>query len=244
VFRLCRIHTEELNSWIVNILGRRCPMKIEQSICVNDLKKADVLDSSGRKIGRIGDLTFKFDGHLQLSKFILSGPRWEELLESLSIKKDRDPVFDSSKIKKIGNSVHLDTSVNDLKTTLDKDSIPKGDIKYSILQKMEIIDSHGKKVGHAIDVDFDTTGAVSMVVGGSFIEEKLEALGLKADVDIIVPGDVISSITDKIRLNVSKDDLETTMEEAIKPESTKKARESRQVSQQVTKVRLFSQRPI
>jgi sporulation protein YlmC with PRC-barrel domain len=219
-------------------------MKVEQSICVNELKKADVLDSSGRKIGRIGDLTFKFDGQLQLSKFILAGPRWEELLESLRIKKDRDPVFDSSKIKKLGNTVHLDTSVNDLKTTLDKDSIPKGDIRYSVLQKMEIIDSHGKKVGHAIDVDFDTTGSVSMMVGGGFIEEKLEALGLKADVDIIVPGDVISSITDKIHLRVSEDELEKTMEEAIKPDDTKRAREKKQVSQQVSKVRLFTQRPM
>jgi sporulation protein YlmC with PRC-barrel domain len=144
----------------------------------------------------------------------------------------------------IGDKIHLDTSVNELKTTLDKDAIPKGDIRYSALEKMEIIDNQGKKVGHAVDVDFDVTGAVSMIVGGSFIEEKLEALGLKADVDIIVPGDVISSISDKIHLKVSKDDLETTMEDAIKPEGSKKARDTRQVSQQVTKVRLFSQRPV
>jgi sporulation protein YlmC with PRC-barrel domain len=219
-------------------------MKIERSICCNELKKTDVLDSSGRKMGRIGDLTFNFDGQLKLSKFILAGPRWEELLESLSIKKDSDPVFDSSRIKMIGDKIHLDTSVNELKTTLDKDAIPKGDIRYSALEKMEIIDNQGKKVGHAVDVDFDVTGAVSMIVGGSFIEEKLEALGLKADVDIIVPGDVISSISDKIHLKVSKDDLETTMEDAIKPEGSKKARDTRQVSQQVTKVRLFSQRPV
>ncbi len=219
-------------------------MKIERSICCNELKKADVLDSSGRKIGRIGDLTFKFDGDLKLSKFIITGPRWEELLESLSIKKDRDYVFDGSKIKKIGENIHLDTSVNKLKTTLDKDAIPKEDIRYSALEKMEIIDNQGTKVGHAVDIDFDVSGAVSMIVGGSFFEEKLEALGLKADVDIIVPGDVISSITDKIHLKVSKDELETTMEDAIKPESAKKAQETKQVSQQVAKVRLFAQRPM
>ena len=109
---------------------------------------------------------------------------------------------------------------------------------------MEIVDNQGKKVGHAIDIDFDVTGAVSMIVGGGFIEEKLEALGLKANIDIIVPGDVISSITDKIHLKVTKDELETTMENAIEPEATKKAQETRQVSQQVTKVRLFTQRPM
>jgi sporulation protein YlmC with PRC-barrel domain len=219
-------------------------MKIERSICCNELKKVDVLDSSGRKMCKIGDLTFKFDGKLKLSKFILVGPRWEELLESLNIKKDSDPVFDSSTIRQIDDKIHLDTSVNELTTTLDKDAIPKDDIKYSVLEKMEIIDKKGKKVGHAIDVDFDTTGSASMIVGGSFIEEKLEALGLKADVDIIVPGDVISSISDKIHLKVTRDELETTMENAIKPEGSKKARDTRQVSQQVTKVRLFSQRPM
>lgn len=219
-------------------------MKIERSICVKELQRTDVLDSVGHKIGRIGDLTFKFDGDLKLSKFILVGPRWQELLESLGIKKDIDPVFDSSRITHIGDKVHLDTSMNDLKTTLDRDAIPKGDIKYSMLQKMEIIDNQGVKVGHAVDVDFDESGAASMIVGGSFMEEKLEALGLKTDVDIIVPGDVISSIRDKIRLKVSKDDLETTMEDAIKPQEGKKAREAKQVTQQVTKVRLFGQRPI
>ncbi len=219
-------------------------MKAERPICCKELMKADVLDSKGQKIGRIGDLTFKFDGELKLSKFILAGPRWEELLESLKIKKDRDPVFDGSKIRQIGDNVHLDTSINELKTTLDKDAIPKGDIRYSALEKMEIIDKHGKKVGHALDVDFDVTGAVSMIAGGGLIEEKLEASGLKADVDVIVPGDVISSITDKIHLKVSKDELARTMEQAIKTDRAKKARDTKQVAQQVTKVRLFTQRPM
>jgi sporulation protein YlmC with PRC-barrel domain len=218
-------------------------LKIERSICCRELRKTDVIDSTGRKIGRINDLTFTFDGNLKLSKFILAGPRWEEILESLSIKKDRDPVLDSSRIKHVGDKIHLDTSVNDLKTTIDKEAIPKGDIRYSSLQKMDIMDKQGKKVGHTIDIDFDETGAVSMIVGGSFIEEKLEALGLKTDVDIIVPGDVIATIKDKIHLKVSKDELETTMEDAVKPEQTKKAREAKQVAQQVNKVRLFSQRP-
>ena len=219
-------------------------MKAERPICCKELMKADVLDSMGQRIGRIGDLTFKFDRELRLSKFILAGPRWEELLESVRIKRDRDPVFDGSKIKQIGDNVHLDTSINELKTTLDKDAIPKGDIRYSALKKMEIIDKHGEKVGHALDLDFDVTGAVSMIAGGGLIEEKLEALGLKADVDVIVPGDAISSITDKIHLKVSKDELARTMEQAIKTDKAKKARDQKQVTQQVTKVRLFTQRPM
>ena len=208
------------------------------------MKKADVVDSSGNKVGNVGDLTFTFDKELKLSKFILAGPRFEEFLESIKIKPDKDPVFDSSLITKIDENVHLDTSVNSLKTTLDKDAIPEGEIRLSKLEKMDIVDSTGEKIGRAIDVDFDVDGSVSMIVGGGFIEEKLEAAGLKADVDIIVPGSVIKSISDKICLSVSKGELATTMDDALKSDDVKKARETKAVHHEVTKVRLYSHRPM
>jgi sporulation protein YlmC with PRC-barrel domain len=134
--------------------------------------------------------------------------------------------------------------VNSLKTTLDKDAIPEGEIRLSKLQKMDIIDKAGEKIGRAIDVDFDVDGSVSMIVGGGFIEEKLEATGLKANVDIIVPGSVIDSISDKICLKVGKGELATTMEDALKSNEVRKAREAKNVHQEVTKVRLYSQRPM
>ena len=208
------------------------------------MKKAEVVDSSGNKVGKVGDLTFTFDKELKLSKFILAGPRFEEFLESIKVRPDKDPVFDSSLITKIDENVHLDTSVNSLKTTLDKDAIGEGEIRLSKLEKMDIVDSTGKKIGRAIDIDFDVDGTVSMIVGGGFIEEKLEALGLKADVDIIVPGSVIDSITDKISLRVSEGELARTMDDALKSDNVKKAREAKSVHHEVTKVRLYSQRPM
>ena len=219
-------------------------MKLARSLCCKEMKKADVVDSSGNKVGNVSDLTFSFDKELKLSKFILAGPKWEEFLESIKIRPDKDPVFDGSLITKIDEKIHLDTSVNSLKTTLDKDAIPEGDIRLSKLEKMDILDSSGKKIGRAIDVDFDVDGAVSMIVGGGFIEEKLEALGLKTDVDIIVPGTVIASITDTIQLRVSEDELSTTMDDALMSEDVAKARDAKVVHQEVTKVRLFSHRPM
>ncbi|MHA1495256.1 MAG: PRC-barrel domain-containing protein [Candidatus Thorarchaeota archaeon] len=195
------------------------------------------LDSSGNKVGNVGNLTFTFDKELKLSKFILAGPRFEEFLESIKVKPDKDPVFDSSLITKIDENVHLETSV-------DKDAIPEGEIRLSKLEKMDIVDSTGKKIGRAIDIDFDVDGTVSMIVGGGFIEEKLEAAGLKADVDIIVPGSVIDSITDKICLKVSEGELATTMDDALKSDDVKKAREAKVVHHEVTKVRLYSHRPM
>ncbi|MHA1850731.1 MAG: hypothetical protein ACTSW8_05660, partial [Candidatus Thorarchaeota archaeon] len=77
---------------------------------------------------------------MKLSKFILAGPRFEEFLESIKVKPDKDPVFDSSLITKIDENVHLETSVNSFKTTLDKDAIPEGEIRLSKLEKMDIVD--------------------------------------------------------------------------------------------------------
>ncbi|MFW9962498.1 MAG: PRC-barrel domain-containing protein [Candidatus Sifarchaeia archaeon] len=219
-------------------------MKLVRSICTREMMKTDVLDSSGEKIGMVGDLTFSFDGNLKLSKFILTGSRWEKFLESIKFRPDMDPVFDGSLIKTIDEHIHLDTTTNSLKTTLDSDAIPKTDIRLSDFKKMNIVDKDGKKIGRAIDIDFDVDGSVSMIVGGGFIEEKLEAFGLKADVDIIVPGSVISSVGDQVYLNVSEDALKTTMEDALKSDEVVKARREKEVYRDVTKVRLFNQRPM
>lgn len=220
-------------------------MEIARSVKCKELKKADVIDSTGRKVGHIGDLTFVFDGNLKLSQFILAGPAWEEFLESIKARPDRDPVFDAALIKKMGDKVYLDTTANSLKTTLDKGAIGPGELRFSKLEKMDIVDKNGVKVGRTVDVHFEKDGTCSLIVGGGFIEEKLEAAGIKEDVDIIVPGTAVSSIDDKVRLLVSKDTLGTTMDDALKkrkPE-TKKAKDSRSVQRDVTKVQLFSQRP-
>jgi len=219
-------------------------MKLTRSICSRQIKKTDVLDASGKNVGKVNDLTFKFNGELSLSKFIIAGSRWEEFLESLKIRPDKDPVFDGSLIETIDDHVHLNTTVETLKTTLDKDAIPEGDIRLSQIEKMDIMDKNNKKVGRAIAVDFNLDGSIYMIVGGGFIEEKLEAAGLKTDVDIIVPGHVISAIDNRVHLNVSKDTLNTTMDDALKDREKEKARRQKPIQRDVTKVQLFTHRPM
>ncbi|MHA2323099.1 MAG: hypothetical protein ACXACG_15810, partial [Candidatus Thorarchaeota archaeon] len=155
-----------------------------------------------------------------------------------------DPVFDGSLIRQIDSHVHLDVTVDSLKTTLDEDTIPEGDIRLTQIEKMDIVDKDDKKVGRAIAVNFSLDGSVSIIVGGGFIEEKLEAAGFKADVDIIVPGHVIESIGDKIHLNVSEESLEKTMDDALKNKEVIKARREKPVQRDVTKVQLFTHRPM
>ncbi|MFX1368810.1 MAG: PRC-barrel domain-containing protein [Promethearchaeota archaeon] len=214
-------------------------MDVSMSICCRELKKRDVVDSSGNKIGRINDMTFTFDGKLKLSQFILGGSAWEEFLEDIRVRPDRDPVFNGSLIERLGDTIELNTSRNDLKTTIDEDAIPSGEIRLSSLEKMNVIDENGVNVGKAVDIDFDVNGDVSLTVGGGFFEEALERIGLKADVDILVPGTVIDRIDKNIHLKVAKNELSTTMDRAMRAPEVKKARENHEAHKGVVKVKLF-----
>jgi sporulation protein YlmC with PRC-barrel domain len=192
------------NSW------RGETMKLSKQVCCQEIQKMDVMDVSGKKIGKISNLTFTFDGSLKLKHFILGGSRIEEFLETINLKPDDDPVFECTVIKKIDTHIHLDTSMNGLKDV--HGTISDDEIKFSDLQKLEIIDKDGVKVGEPINVDFDLDGRTALIAGGGLLEEKLEAFGLKEDVDIIVPFKVIVSIGESIKLSVSKHELDTSLD--------------------------------
>ncbi|MFW9804039.1 MAG: PRC-barrel domain-containing protein [Candidatus Thorarchaeota archaeon] len=214
-------------------------MDVSKSLNCAELRACDVVDSTGKKIGKIGDMTFTFDGNLNLEQFVLVGSAWEEFLESIGARPDKDPLFDASLIRRIGDKVQLATNVNSLKTTLDEGAIPKGEIRWSELKDKYIIDKNEVGVGKAVDVDFDMDGTASLTVGGGIIEETLESIGLKADVDIIVPAEAIESMGDKIRLKVSKDELKLTMDKALENLEVKKFKDDIATQSAVAKVRLF-----
>ena len=103
----------------------------------------------------------------------------------------------------------------------------------------DIVDKDDVKVGRAVDVDFDTDGTACLIVGGGLIEESLESVGLKADIDVLVPSGHITSIRDKIVLDVSKDDLQLTMDKALENPEVKKARDRPAHERAALRVRLF-----
>ena len=130
-------------------------MELSRSLNCKEIKKCDVVDSDGDNIGHITDMTFLFENGLHLKHFILAGSKWEEFLESIKVKPDKDPVFDASLIEAMGDNIKLNTSANSLKTTLDKGAIPPEEIRLSDLEDMDIFDVDSVKVGRAVDVDFD-----------------------------------------------------------------------------------------
>jgi sporulation protein YlmC with PRC-barrel domain len=220
-------------------------MEIPKSFSCSELKKRDVVDSAGRKIGHMGDLTFTFDKTLKLSQFVLAGPAWDAFLGPTKERPSRDPVLAATVIKKMSDKVYLDTTASSLAPVLGKGAIKSDEIRLSKLEKIEILDKDGANVGHTVDVHFDVDGTVSLIVGGSFIEEHLESAGIKRDIDIIVPSTTIASIGDKVRLMVSKEVLGKTVSDALrkKEPEVKKAKEAKETQRDVAKVRLFTQRP-
>ena len=206
------------------------------------MTKKEVIGSKGTKLGHIGDLTFIFDGQLKLKQFILAGPAYEEFLEAIRARPDRDPVFDASMIQSMDDMIHLSVKAEDLKTTLDDSAIGSDEIRLSALEKLEIVDKKGEKIGKAVDVDFEEDGTASLIVGGGFLEEKMEALGLKSDVDIVVPGKVIESIGDLVKLNVAKSELSLTLEEAVKKDKERAMRTAAADKLAYQRVRLYAER--
>ena len=134
-------------------------MEITRPYCCNELMKKTVIDSAAKKIGQISDLTFILDGELKLAHLILSGPLWEEFLEAIHLKPDHNHIVHPSAIKKVDEHVHLDITADHLVTTLDKDTISDDEVKFSVLEKLDIFDKNNTKIGRAIDVDLELMAA-------------------------------------------------------------------------------------
>lgn len=87
-------------------------------------------------------------------------------------------------------------------------------LKLSELRHRSVVDTDGVKVGKVADVWLDDDGSVWLVVGGGFIEETLEKLHIRPNIDPLVPMDWVERIEgDGIVLTVSSLELESTCQE-------------------------------
>ncbi len=90
-------------------------------------------------------------------------------------------------------------------------------IRFSQLMNKKVIDSSNKEVGQVND--FIITHAdnkislKSIVLGGGRIEEFMESIGLRPDVDPVFQMDCISQITEDVVLITDVESLKTTLDE-------------------------------
>jgi sporulation protein YlmC with PRC-barrel domain len=95
---------------------------------------------------------------------------------------------------------------------------------FSYIASFKVLDKNHAEVGRVGDVllNKDTLDIDSLIVRGGFIEEKLEDLGVKEDVDPIVPASSIDSVSlskSEIILSESKDELKNTTSDWSPPDN-------------------------
>jgi sporulation protein YlmC with PRC-barrel domain len=182
----------------------------------SEIRKKPVVDSKGETIGTINDFIFTIKDHKLIPKsIIVGGSRIEELLESIGVRPDKDPIFNVDNIDAIGeDKVTLNVDGETLCTTLDEDTIGDYDRKLSKISKAKVIDSDGFKIGNVIDAWFDEDASVWLLLGGGFLEETLEKLGVQPDIDLIAGPKDIDIFTDQeIKLKWTRFQLESNCEE-------------------------------
>jgi sporulation protein YlmC with PRC-barrel domain len=92
-------------------------------------------------------------------------------------------------------------------------------MKYSEIRGKDVIDSNGEKVGEIIDCIFDVSenkiALKHLVLGGGLIEELLESIGARPDIDPVCNVSDLDSISDKVYLKVSKESLKKTIDPGV-----------------------------
>jgi sporulation protein YlmC with PRC-barrel domain len=96
-------------------------------------------------------------------------------------------------------------------------------MKYSEVRGKDVIDVNGVKVGNVIDCIFDISESKidlkHFVLGGGMVEELLESIGARPDIDPVANIADVDSISDKVYLNVDKDSLCQKIDPGILGES-------------------------
>lgn len=92
-------------------------------------------------------------------------------------------------------------------------------MKYSEIRGKDVIDKNGEKVGNIMDCIIDISenkiALKHLVLGGGFIEELLESIGARPDIDPVCNVEDLASISDKVYLEVAKESLKKTIDPGV-----------------------------
>jgi sporulation protein YlmC with PRC-barrel domain len=97
------------------------------------------------------------------------------------------------------------------------------ELKYSDIRNKDVIDSDGEKVGEVIDWIFgcgeNMLDLKYIVLGGGRIEEFLESIGARPNIDPVVRIEDVDSISDKVYLKVNSESLKNTLDPGVLAET-------------------------
>lgn len=91
---------------------------------------------------------------------------------------------------------------------------------FAEIAKKKVVDAEDTELGIIQDIVFDEKfNPISFIIGGSIWEELAEKIGLKKDHDPVVPIENIEKIDTYVKLNVSKDALDSKLESSAIPKN-------------------------
>ena len=178
----------------------------------SDMKNKDIVDTNDDIIGRVIDFHFLLQDRKFLFKsIVMGGSRVEEFLERIGAKADIDPFFSLDLIDRYENGkLYLNVPYEKLSEPV---KMGKDEKLLSDLGKFKVIDLDGNNIGKIRDVIFDEKARPWFIVEGGFFEETFEKIGIRPDIDPLVPPEFIDKITkDKIIIKHTKMTLVTTAE--------------------------------
>ncbi|MEA2069965.1 MAG: PRC-barrel domain-containing protein [Asgard group archaeon] len=187
---------------------------VEYHFNMKDLTRKKVLDKDGKDLGYIKDVIL--DENFQLHSFIIGGGIFEEFLEAINLKLDKNPIIKLSDIKEIGDNVVLNTAKKNLKTKLEAAEIPVDGFYFNKLKGRKVLDINKKNIGQIIGLIFLPCLDVAFLVGGNALTEIGKAIGIAEEWDLLLPThDIKNILKDKIIANVKESDLEAVLKKKI-----------------------------
>lgn len=97
------------------------------------------------------------------------------------------------------------------------------ELKYSDIRSKDVVDSNGEKIGEVMDWIFDCSDnkldLKYIVLGGGRIEEFLESIGARPDIDPVAKLEDVDSISDKVYLKVDGESLKKTIDPGVMAET-------------------------
>ncbi|MEA2070932.1 MAG: PRC-barrel domain-containing protein [Asgard group archaeon] len=186
--------------------------ELENYETINTLRKRDVISADKLQCGRLIDIIF--DQELNLHSFLLGGSRFEELREVLGLIEDIDPVIPISSIDKITKqAIKINIQKKDLRHKLENGVLPEKNVSLTNLKRKKIVDSKGNTIGKIVNMVFIPSGDFAFIIGGNWLEEFLESIKFKTNVDLLLPVKYIESFdNDRIKLNITSDKLRLTLD--------------------------------
>lgn len=189
-------------------------MQIDIRCSYNGIKNKQIIDSEGKKVGRIIDAVF--NDKLELTKFVIGGSRLEEWLENRGLRPDIDPLVPISTITKVADKIHLSVNQDTLKTTIDKEGFAENERKFSQITNYPILDSAKENVGLMKSFCINPDQSIEFVIFGDDLNPRLlEKHTITGLLYAFTNKEMVSNEGNQFRLSTSLDEIEHRLKHDI-----------------------------